>query len=210
LKRLPNPLKESRHWLPRSKAPGRLRLLCCFSILAYAVSGFAGSPQLKPPIAVAPVVEGFAAGVETYVKIVQDLEMSVPSQKPTNEPEQIADRQHQLTGLIANARLGAHQGEIFTEEVTKQFHTIIRKAFREPGGRAMRKTIQERNPVKHILLKVNDVYPDDQTRTTMPPTLLRRLPILPSELAYRIIGHALVLQDTRTNLIVDFLPNAIP
>jgi len=29
-------------------------------------------------------------------------------------------------------------------------------------------------------------------------------------LAYRVIGHSLVLQDTRTNLIVDFIPNAIP
>ena len=54
------------------------------------------------------------------------------------------------------------------------------------------------------------MYPDDQPRTTMPPTLLRRLPVLPKELAYRIIGHALVLQDTKTNLIVDFIPNAIP
>ena len=74
----------------------------------------------------------------------------------------------------------------------------------------MRKTIEERDPVKHIVLKVNEVYPDNQPRTTMSPTLLNRLPVLPQELAYRIIGRALVLQDTKTNLIVDFIPNAIP
>jgi hypothetical protein len=187
-----------------------VRFLSCFSIVAFAVSGFAGAAQSRQSVAAAPVVEGFADGVEAYVKIVQNLESSVPSQKPTDEPEQIADRQQQLTGLIANARLGAQQGDIFTGEVAERFHKIIRKAFREPGGRAMRKTIEERNPVKRIVLKVNDVYPDDQTRTTMPPTLLRRLPVLPRELAYRIIGHVLVLQDTRTNLIVDFIPNAIP
>jgi hypothetical protein len=152
----------------------------------------------------------FADGVGKYVKMQHDLEGSVPAQKPTNESEQIADRQQQLTGVIANARRDAHQGEIFTDEVAEQFRKIIRKAFREPGGKAMRKTIQERDPVKRIALKVNEVYPDDQPRTTMPPTLLSRLPVLPKELAYRIIGHVLVLQDTKTNLIVDFIRNAIP
>ena len=74
----------------------------------------------------------------------------------------------------------------------------------------MRKTIEEGDPVKHIVLKVNDVYPDDQPRATMPPTLLSRLPVLPNELAYRVIGRALVLQDIKTNLIVDFIPMVIP
>ena len=114
----------------------------------------------------------FADGVGKYVKLQQDLESSVPAQKSTNESEQIADRQHQLTGLIANARRGAHQGEIFTDEVAEHFHKIIRKAFREPGGQAMRQTIQERDPIKPSSLKVNEVYPDDQPRTTMPPTLI--------------------------------------
>src|SRR5205823_3185327 len=99
-------------------------------------------------------------------------------------------------GLMANARRDARQGDIFTSEVAEQFHKIIRKAFKEPGGRAMRKTIEERDPVKHIVLKVNQVYPDNQPRTTMSPTLLNRLPVLP--------------QDTKTNLIVDFIPNALP
>ena len=57
---------------------------------------------------------------------------------------------------------------------------------------------------------MNEVYPDDQPRTTMPPTLLIRLPLLPKELTYRIIGHTLLLLDTKTNLIVDFILNAIP
>ena len=44
----------------------------------------------------------------------------------------------------------------------------------------------------------------------MSPTLLNRLPVLPKELTYRIIGRTLVLQDTKTNLIVDFIPKALP
>ena len=83
-------------------------------------------------------------------------------------------------------------------------------AFPEPVPVPMRQTIRERDPIKPGPLKVNAVYPDDQPHTTMPPTLLRLLPVLPKELVYRIIGHALVLQDMKTNLIVDFIPNAIP
>jgi hypothetical protein len=139
-----------------------------------------------------------------------DLEGSVPAQKTTTESKQIADRQQQLTSVIADARLGAHQGEIFTDDVAEHFRKIIRKQFQGPDGQAMRRTIRERDPIKPIPLKVNAVYPDDQPHTTMPPTLLRLLPVLPKELVYRIIGHALVLQDTKTNLIVDFIPNAIP
>jgi hypothetical protein len=180
-----------------------VRLLCWLAMSAVAGSAFAGglqSKELKP----------FVDGVRKYVELQQYLEGSVSAQKSTNESEQIADRQHQLAGLLANARRDARQGEIFTYEVTEEFQEIIRKAFKEPGGRAMRKTIEERDPVKHIVLKVNQVYPDNQPRTTMSPTLLNRLPFLPQELSYRIIGHALVLQDTKTNLIVDFIPNAIP
>ena len=188
-----------------------MRFVCWFSILACVASGRCDRGSVAAVEGdYASTRKAFADSVRKYVKMQKDLEGSLPAQKPTNESAQIADHQHQLAGKIANARRDAHQGDIFTHEVTEQFRKIIRKAFQGPDGQAMRKTIQERDPVKPIVLNVNDVYPDDQPRTTMPPTLLSRLPVLPQELAYRIIGHALVLQDTKTNLIVDFIPNAIP
>jgi len=179
-----------------------MHFLSWLAMFAFALSGFAGQGS--------PVAKGFADGVGRYVKMRQALEGSVQGQKPTNEAGQIDDRQDQLTGVIVNGRRDAHQGEIFTKEVSEQFRKIIVKAFREPGGQAMRKTIQEREPVKPLVLKVNQVYPDDHPRTTMPPTLLNRLPVLPKELVYCISDHALVLLDTKTNLIVDFILNIIP
>lgn len=74
----------------------------------------------------------------------------------------------------------------------------------------MRRTIQEGDPVRATTLHVNEVYPEEIPLTTMPPMLLRRLPELPMELAYRIMGRALVLQEIKTNVIVDFIPDAIP
>jgi hypothetical protein len=70
--------------------------------------------------------------------------------------------------------------------------------------------VQEGDPPKPIVMRVNGVYPDDSPVVTTPPTLLSRLPQLPTELTYRILGHTFVLLDSKTNLIVDFIPDAIP
>jgi len=108
------------------------------------------------------------------------------------------------------ARADGRQSELFSPKVAEYFQKIVRKAFRGKNGRHMRRTILEGDPVRQTVLHVNDVYPEDIPLTTMPPTLLERLPALPAELAYRIIGRALVLQDLKTNVIVDFIPNALP
>jgi hypothetical protein len=205
-----------------------MRFLCWLSILAFAasmsranaspigrshqVNFFANPAQPQGSKDAARTSRAFADRVQEYVKMQKDLEGSgsPAAGNSTKDSEQIADRQHALAGRIAAARHGSRQGDIFTHEVAEEFEKIIRKAFKEPSGRAMRRTIEDREPVKLVVLHVNDVCPEDLSRTTMPPTLLRGLPVLPKELAYRIIGRALVLEDIKTNLIVDFIPNAIP
>ena len=57
---------------------------------------------------------------------------------------------------------------------------------------------------------MNQVYPNKAPLQSTPPSLLLKLPPLPKELQYRIVGHDFALHDTVTNLIVDFIPNAIP
>jgi hypothetical protein len=112
--------------------------------------------------------------------------------------------------LDAPARAAYHQGDLFTADIVDDFRRMIRKAFDGKDGRNMRRTIRESDPVRVTVLHANDIYPEDIPQTTMPPTLLRRLPALPAELAYRIVGRALVIQELRTNIVVDFMPDAIP
>jgi TonB family protein len=45
---------------------------------------------------------------------------------------------------------------------------------------------------------------------TMPPDLLAALPRVPNRLEYRFMNDALVLRDIEANLIIDFVPQAIP
>ena len=53
------------------------------------------------------------------------------------------EHEHALARKIAQARSGAHQGDIFTDEVTRQFRRIIRVEFQGPEGQLARRTIRQ-------------------------------------------------------------------
>ena len=153
----------------------------------------------------------FAGRIQEYVKLQKSLDASLPTLKPTEDVAQIIEHQHALAGKIAEARRAARQGDIFTHELAERFRKIIRSAFRGHEGRFARRTIRQDDPSKVIpRLHVNDVFPEGVPLTTMPPTLLLKLPELPDELTYRFVGHDLTLIDTKARLIVDLIPNAIP
>jgi hypothetical protein len=152
----------------------------------------------------------FTGRVQAYVKLQKNLEASLSTLKPTKDAEQIVEHQHALAEKIIDARRDARQGDIFTPEVAKRFRKVIRKAFHGPEGRMARKTILSDSALKPIVLHVNDVYPDDMPLTTTPPTLMLKLPQLPPEVVYRIVGHSLTLQSIKARLVLDLIPNAIP
>jgi hypothetical protein len=77
-----------------------------------------------------------------------------------------------------------------------------------PEAQRIRKSLEHAEPVQGQL-RVNAPYPSVPLQST-PPSLLLNLPPLPSEVDYRLVGRALVLRDVQANLIVDFVPNAIP
>jgi hypothetical protein len=191
----------------------RIRVTCLLlwlSIFAFVAPGFAGQARSPQDNEEARDFKTFTDRVQAYVKLQKELEASLPALKPTKDAAQIVEHQHALARKIADARRDARQGDIFTHEVSERFRKIIRKSFKGPEGKLARRTIQRETPVKAAVLRINDVVPDDMPLTTTPPILLRRLPELPHELVYRILGHALTLQDVKARLIVDFIPNAIP
>jgi hypothetical protein len=61
-----------------------------------------------------------------------------------------------------------------------------------------------------VPLKINVKYPEKEPLSTVPPNVLLSLPKVPEELEYRFVGKYLILRDARANIIVDFIPNAIP
>ncbi|MDP2998834.1 MAG: hypothetical protein Q8N47_15210 [Bryobacterales bacterium] len=188
------------------------RLIGWLSVFAVVTPGFAGQPRVPQASGEdARVFKIFTARVQEYVKLQKNVEASLPALKPTNDAARIAEHEHALARKIVQARSGAGQGDIFTDEVTRQFRRIIRGEFQGPNALQARRTIRPDNPSKAVVrLHVNDVYPENIPLTTTPPTLLSKLPELPKELAYRIVGRDLTLKDTKAGLIVDLIPNAIP
>lgn len=188
-----------------------MRNIRCLLFIALVVSTFAAQAQAPPSEEEARVFKIFAVRVRQYVKLQKDVEASLPALKPTNDAARIAGYQHALARRITQARHGARQGDIFTRDVARQFLRIVRDEFQGPEAQLARRTIRPDEPSKIIVrLHVNDVYPENIPLTTTPPTLLIKLPQLPQELAYRIVGRDLTLKDTKANLIVDLIPNAIP
>jgi hypothetical protein len=140
-----------------------------------------------------------------------DLRKQVAGKSPkaTDSPEAIDTNQKKLGDAIRAARVGAKQGEIFTPELTAFFRRQIAAALNGSKGNEIRASLKHADPV-NLKLQVNQTYPEKAPLQSTPPSLLQSLPEPPQGLEYRIVGRDLVLRDTEANIVVDFIPNAIP
>jgi hypothetical protein len=158
------------------------------------------------------VLKDFDSRVNDYMKLEKGLVQTEPSAptRPTPSAKQIVEAQKELAAKVRGARPNAKQGDIFTPEIAAFFRQQIAAPLAGKHGPKIRASLRHAEPVKPIPLKVDDDYPNGLPLQSTPPTLLLNLPKLPKELDYRIVGHDLVLHDTNANLIVDFIPGAIP
>jgi hypothetical protein len=152
----------------------------------------------------------FTVRVEDYLTLHKAIEKKLPAMKNKEElPEMIAAHQQALARMIREARPHARSGDIFTPAARGAFRHVIRGVFPDPQA-AAHATSRQRDRAKEVRLRVNGIYPDAVAETTFPPTLLQKLPTLPDELAYRIVGRDLILVDTKANLVVDLVHEALP
>ena len=152
----------------------------------------------------------FHTRIEEYEKLHKNAEKSLPALKKTSKQEVIAAQQLALVNKIRELRNNAKRGDIFTPSATQEIALAIKAVFSGSDAHRVENTLQAGDPLEGFEVQVNQKYPDSLPFTTVPPTLLRKLPRLPDEVAYRILGSALLLVDLEANLIVDFMPNAIP
>lgn len=187
----------------------RSRTAAAFFIVlggALRIGVAADAPQAPPLSPDPPAFHEFTKSVQQYIQ----LQKAVPRLRTTKQRGEIVQRRRALAQKIREMRANARPGDIFTPEVSEEFRRVIRSAFQGPKARNVRKTIRQGEPLPGWHLDVNGDYPESMPLTTVPPTLLLQLPQLPAEVAYRIIGHDFVLEDTEARLIVDFIPGALP
>jgi hypothetical protein len=150
----------------------------------------------------------FHKRIQAYLKTHNEAEGKVPNLKRTDDPVEIASREKALAQMIMTLRAGAQPGDIFAKDYQPYFIKIVQDDFKERSA-ADRKAIVQELP-KNLKVDVNTVYPTTLPLATFPPKLLRKLPDLPPELEYRIVGRSLILRDVKANLIVDILRDVVP
>jgi hypothetical protein len=171
------------------------------------------------------LLDDFYDEIQDYVRLRHAAVDVVPPLPAEATAEQIATRQKALTAAIVQYRKKAREGEIFTREIEAAFRRIFREAFASPEGRGILQEIRQGNPklegtprptnptqedMKPVRLAINAVYPDDAPFSSVPPSLLLKVPALPEQVRYRFVGRALILRDTEANVILDFIRDIVP
>ena len=150
----------------------------------------------------------FQKRIQAYMKIHNEAEGKVPNLKRTDDPKEISKREAELAQMIMTLRAGAQPNEIFAKEYEPYFVKIVKDDFANRSA-ADRTALVHELP-KHVKIDINTVYPTTLPLITFPAGLLRKLPDLPPELEYRIVGRSLLLRDVKANLIVDVLRDVVP
>jgi len=155
----------------------------------------------------AKLISEFKERVNQYLQLREKVAGSAPSS--TDVPEKLAESRNEFSNKIRAARGSAKQGEIFRPEVAQYFQREISATLNGRYGNDIRATLRHAEPVK-MKVQINQSYPENVPLQSTPPTLLLNLPELPKSLEYRILGRDLVLRDSDANIVVDYVPNALP
>ena len=125
----------------------------------------------------------------------------------TASQAEIAAREQALGEHIRKARITAKQGDIFNANGAAVFRRVITADYR--ARTAQKKRLQQ-DEVPTLAITLNQTYPPEFPLATFPATLLAKLPKIPAQMEYRLVGKHLILRDIEANIIVDYVPNAIP
>ena len=191
-------------------------------MLVLIASPAGGAPPQPPPATdarqdrmVQEEIEEFLEEVEDYLEDRTKARAELPKLKDQAEPEDVTAYAKQLADNIRERRKGAKQGDVFTPKLVRAFRRIFARELSRTGH-DRKIVLTEGNPtgdeerMAPPKVVVNGQYIPAAPLSTVPPTLLLALPTLPDEVEYRFVGRALILRDTVANLIIDFIPNAVP
>jgi hypothetical protein len=167
----------------------------------------------------------FQHEVEEYVELRKDALKNIPPLDDKTTPAKADAYQNALTDAIIAYRKGSKRGDIFKPEVEQAIRRMLHREFSSPQGPGLLNDIKQGNPKvegnplpqdpskevkKNVTVAVNARYPESAPYSSVPPSLLLKLPLLPPQVRYRFIGRALILRDTEANVILDFIPDIVP
>ena len=188
----------------------------CLIVLSFAVAGAVAQksdhPALAPPVtspAEKAAIQAFEAQVKDYVKLRNQVRDQAPKLSKDATPEQIQTYRTTLEESLRNARKGAKRGDLFTPDIASFIRRTLKSEFQGKDRKDIRDIAFE-TELQGVVLRVNYPYAQSAELSEMPATLLAKLPQLPKEVRYRFVGRNLVLVDRESNVILDYMPDALP
>lgn len=160
----------------------------------------------------AKLMATFKAKVDAYLNLRKSVEgkPAKPVQSTANAKELI-DAPKALAAHVRVARATAKRGDIFTPATAAQFRRLLNPSLKGSDGPENKEAIKDDAPEpRDIPFQINGEYPRTESLSTVPPDVLKALPPLPPEIQYRFVGPHLILYDTKANIIVDYMLNAMP
>jgi hypothetical protein len=185
-------------------------------VLSYTIAGALAQksdhPALAPPVtspAEKAAIQTFEDQVKDYVKLRNQVRDQAPKLSKDATPEQIQTYRTILADSLRNARKGAKRGDLFTPDIASFIRSTLKNEFQGKDRKEIRDIAFE-TELQGVVLRVNYPYAQSAELSEMPATLLAKLPQLPKEVRYRFVGRNLVLVDRESNVILDFMPDALP
>lgn len=155
-------------------------------------------------------IKAFDERVKGYVKVRNEVKDKAPKLAKESTAEQIQAAENAFVEGLRAARANARSGDLFTSDIAQYIRATLKREFTGTEKKEIKKVILDKETATPVPLKVNYPYPDPKEFVEMPATLLLKLPQLPKELKYRYVGRTLMLLDTDSNLIIDYMTNAVP
>lgn len=186
-----------------------LRTLVLMIGIVQSAHSFAQQPPGTPTVEFTVEVLGdkladFRARMDAYATLRASLEVGLPRLKVTDDPVEIQRAERALAERIRKARAGAVRGDIFTEDIRRGFRQVLRPV----TNRATCALLRDDNPGE-FQYPINGEYPKNRPLSTVPPAMLAVLPKLPDDVFYRFLARDLILHDTRANIILDRIDDAV-
>ena len=156
------------------------------------------------------LLSAFSKKAKDYVD--KEHMLATNKMKPTTDVAKLQQQRKQLRDAVQQSRANARQGDFFTSETAEAFRTTLANLLKGPSGKKIRTSLNHAEPGAPAEFKVNGEFPNQngQPIQSVPPTVLKVLPVLPKGLEYCIAGKTLALRDSSANMVVDYLPNALP
>jgi len=196
--------------MPCKPRGGSLALVVVASAALVLGAGCKDAEQERSENPTDTMFADFANRLDAYTTLRERLTDSIGDLDPTKSQEEIAARAVALGNAIIASRPQAKQGDIFSPEVAAFLATLIRQEYKRRSEPVRETREDQQDELPNFEPQVNQIYPTTYPLATFPPALLPVLPPLPEEIEYRIVQDYLILRDVEANVILDFMPGAVP